>query len=169
MRLPDENLYVKTIVASSSVPARKGGGPAVNNVLRDGLALKQGEKLSGVSVTVAEGAASLRGKVVSEKEGERLPERLRAHLVPTEPNATDGALRYAEAVVGSDGAFAFTNIAPGKYRLITRVTPNDEPATPTAWDANERARLRREAMAAKYEIELQPCVRVKDYILQFSR
>jgi hypothetical protein len=173
MRLPDENLYVKTIAAPAGVPSRKGAPAGVNSVSRDGVALKQGEKLSGVTVTVAEGAASLRGKVVAEKEGKRLPERLRAYLVPAEPNASDDVLRYAEAIVSSDSFFAFTNIAPGKYRLITRVTPIDEPsnrpATPPAWDANERARLRREAMAAKYEIEFQPCGRVKDFVFIFNR
>ena len=38
-----------------------------------------------------------------------------------------------------------------------------------AWDANERAKLRRQAMAAKNEIELQPCGRWKDYVLRFNR
>jgi hypothetical protein len=36
-----------------------------------------------------------------------------------------------------------------------------------AWDAAARAKLRREAMAAKNEIELQPCGRVKDYALKW--
>jgi len=170
--LTDENLYVKGITSPANAPPRRGAPGAANNVSLNGLALKQGEKLSGVTVTVAEGAASLRGKVVAEKEGQRLPDRLRAHLVPTGPNATDEVLRYAESIVSSDSGFTFTNIAPGKYRLITRVAPNDEPvnrpATPTAWDSSERSKLRHEAMSAKYEIELQPCGRVKDYVLQFS-
>jgi len=172
MRLPDENLYVKTITAPASAPSRKGAQAAVNAISRDGVALKQGEKLSGVTVTVAEGAASLRGKLIAEKEGARLPERLRAYLVPAEPNATDDVLRYAESVIGSDNDFTFTNVAPGKYRLITRVSPNEEqvnrPATSTAWEANERAKLRREAMSAKYVIELQPCGRVNDFVLRFN-
>ncbi|HKQ72369.1 MAG TPA: hypothetical protein VJ810_01480 [Blastocatellia bacterium] len=171
LRLPDENLYVKSIAALANVTARNGAA-AVNNISRDGFALKQGEKLTGLTISVADGAASLSGKIVAEKEGARLPERLRAHLVPADPAATNEAHRYAEAIVLGDGAFAFTNIAPGKYRLITRVTRNDEPinapSTPTAWVANERARLRREAMAAKYEIELRPCGQVKDFVLRFT-
>src|SRR5262245_35431603 len=90
--LTDENLFVKSVTSPANAPARRGAPVAVNNISRDGLALKQGEKLSGVTVTVAEGAASLRGKVVAEKEGERLPAPpggLRAHLVPAEQNATD--------------------------------------------------------------------------------
>ncbi|HKQ72370.1 MAG TPA: carboxypeptidase-like regulatory domain-containing protein [Blastocatellia bacterium] len=170
--LTDENLYLKEITSPSNIPPRRGSPAAVNSVSRHGLALKQGENFTGVTVTVAEGAASLSGKVVAEKEDARLPERLRAHLVPVEPNANDEALRYAETIVRSDGAFAFTNIAPGKYRLTTRVRPEDtpanRPATPLAWDANERAKLRREALAAKNEIELQPCGRVKDFVLRIN-
>jgi hypothetical protein len=43
------------------------------------------------------------------------------------------------------------------------------PDAPIAWYANERAKLHHEAMAAKNEIELQPCGRVKDYALRFNR
>jgi hypothetical protein len=46
---------------------------------------------------------------------------------------------------------------------------SDRPVMPIAWDANERAKLRRQAIAAKNEIELQPCGRVKDYLLRFNR
>jgi hypothetical protein len=169
--LTDENLFVKAITSPANAPARRGAPVAVNNISRDGLALKQGEKLSGVTVTVAEGAASLRGKVVAEKEGERLPERLRAHLVPAEPNATDEVLRYVESIVRNDGAFAFNNIAPGKYWLITRVTPAEEPgnrpAMPPAWDASARAKLRKEAEAMKIEIELKPCQRITDQVVKY--
>jgi hypothetical protein len=44
---------------------------------------------------------------------------------------------------------------------------SDDQARPAAWDTAERAKLRREAMAAKNEIELQPCGRVKDYALKW--
>jgi hypothetical protein len=54
-----------------------------------------------------------------------------------------------------------------------RAAPDDEtsdrPVAPIGWDATERAKLRRQAMAAKNEIELQPCGRVKDFILRFDR
>src|SRR5262249_43716336 len=141
-RLTDETLYVKTITLPSNVPARRSAsGPkptADISVSRNGLALKQGEKLTDVTVTVTEGAASLRGKVVAEKAGARLPERLRAHLIPAEQNSADDLIRYAEATVSGEGAFALNNIAPGKYWLIARAAPDDEPinrpVTPIAWD-----------------------------------
>jgi hypothetical protein len=171
MRLPDENYYLKAITTPASVPARRGAAAAVNNVSRSGLALKQGEKLADVTVTVAEGAASLRGKVAPEKAGARLPERLRVHLVPAEPNAADDVLHYAEATVRADGAFALINLAPGKYWLMARAAPNEEPSerpvTPIAWDANERAKLRKEAEAMKIEVELKPCQRVTDQVVKY--
>jgi hypothetical protein len=172
MRLPDENYYLKAVTAPSSVLARRGATAAVNHISRSGLALKQGEKLAGVTVTVAEGAASLRGKVAPEKAGARLPERLRAHLIPAEPNAADDVVRYAEAAVRADGAFVLTNLAPGKYWLMARIKPGDEPSDrpvrPTAWDASERAKLRKEAEAMKIEVELKPCQRVADQMIKYS-
>jgi len=93
------------------------------------------------------------------------------HLVPVETASAEDVLRYAEAVAGKDGAFEFKNLAPGKYRLIARAAPDDTPmdlpATPVAWDANERAKLRKEAEVMKIEIELKPCQRVSDQVVKF--
>ena len=113
------------------------------------------------------------GKVVAAKDGARLPSRLRVHLAPAEAaNATD-PLRYAEETARGDGAFAFNNIAPGRYWLIARAMPEDEPIdlppTPIAWDANERTKLRREAEALKIEVELKPCQRVTEQIVKFAK
>ncbi|MGH9802882.1 MAG: hypothetical protein ACRD82_21150, partial [Blastocatellia bacterium] len=61
--------------------------------------------------------------------------------------------------------------APGKYWLLARTIPDNESSdrlpSPVAWDAAERAKLRKEAEAAKNEIELKACQRVKDYVLRF--
>ncbi len=174
-RLPNENWFVKSIAANAPAPAPARGAArstAPSNLAR-GIALKAGEKLTGLVVTVADGAASLRGKVVAEKEGAQLPSRMRVHLAPAEANANDDVFRYAETVARGDGSFALNHIAPGKYLLIARAVPENEPGdrppTPAAWDANERAKLRKEAEAARNEIELQPCGRLKEYVLRFNR
>src|SRR5262245_44742920 len=176
-RLPNENWYVKAITApaaTSSPAAARGAaarssGPA--DVARSGIALKAGEKIAGVTVTVADGAAALSGKVAPAKEGSRLPARLRVHLVPAEAGAASDVLRYAEAFARSDGSFSLSNIAPGKYWLVARAAPDDEPSDgpppPAAWDANERAKLRKEAEAMKVEIELKPCQRVTDQVVKY--
>ncbi len=166
--LPDENWYVRAITQAS--PPKP---PSSMDVSRAGVALKQGEKVSGVEIIIAEGAASLTGKIVPAIEGAQLPKRLRVHLIPAETTAADDVLRYAETAIRGDGSFEFKHLAPGKYLLHTRQAAekeaNDDQVRPTAWDAIERAKLRREAAAAKNEIELRPCGRVKDYVLRFNR
>src|SRR5262245_30041803 len=177
-RLPNENWYVKAITAPSSTSVSANAAGAVRGALstdisRNGITLKAGEKITGVVATIAESAAGLSGKVIPTNEESRLPARLRIHLIPAEARAADEVLRYAEAYARSDGSFLLSNLAPGKYWLIARAAPDDEtsdpPVAPIAWDANERAKLRRQAMAAKNEIELQPCGRLKDYVLRFDR
>jgi hypothetical protein len=173
-RSPDEYLYVKAITAYAATPARRGAARGANpagGVSQNGFTLRQGEKMTIGAVTFAEGAASLRGKVTPENEGARLPSRLRLHLIPADPKAAEDVLRYSETIARSEGAFAFNNIAPGKYRLLTRVVPDDEPIDrppfPAAWDANERANLRKEAVAMNIEVELKPCQRLTDQVVKY--
>jgi Carboxypeptidase regulatory-like domain len=173
--LPAENWYVKSISPATSAPAvANASRPSpVAVVAQSGFAVKAGEKLSGLTVTIASGAASLSGKVVAAKEGARLPSRLRVHLTPAEPALANDPLRYAEAVVRSDGSFALNNIAPGKYWLVARAAPDDEPVdlppALIAWDAVERAKLRKEAEALRSEIELKPCQRLAEQIVKFAK
>jgi hypothetical protein len=173
-RLPAENWYLKSITATSASGGANARRPTTAaDIALSGVALKSGEKLAGLTVTIASGAASLSGKLVAAIDGTRLPPRIRIHLAPAEPSSANDVSRYSETVVRSDGAFAFNNIAPGKYRLIARAAADDEPidlpSTPIARDANERAKLRREAEALKVEVELKPCQRVTDQIMKFAK
>jgi hypothetical protein len=122
---------------------------------------------------VAEGAASLSGRVVHTKDAQsksnKIPlSRYRVHLIPAESAAAEDVLRYAETTAGSDGSFAFKSLAPGKYWMLARRLPEGESiesqTRPAAWDANERAKMRREV--EKNVIELQPCQRMNDHVLQ---
>lgn len=160
--LPGADWYVKEM--------RLGGAPEVS-VARNGLTLKSGERLTGALITLGDGAAGLKGKIVAAGDA-RLPSRMRAHLAPAEPEARDEALRFAEAPVESDGAFSFSNVAPGKYWLLARPiaeAPNDKPIRPAAWDTAERAKLRWETEATNIVIELKPCQRVSDYTLHYGK
>jgi len=174
-RLPIEYWYVKSIAAGAQSAPTNARRPATAapDVVRSGVTLKAGEKFSGLTVTVADGAASLSGKVVAAKEGAPLPSRVRLHLVPAEATEAGNVLRYAEAIVRGDGAFALNNIAPGKYWLMARAVPDDEPSdrppAAVAWDATERAKLRKEAEASKVEVELKPCQRAAEQIVRFAR
>ena len=177
--LPGENWFVKSISSSGSSGASAASPagastaaakPVANDLARLGAMLKSGEKLTGVTVTIADGAASLRGKILPAKDSGKLPARLRIHLIPAEATAADDVLRYGEALT-SDGSFAFTNFAPGKYWLLAKPAADNESADrlppPAAWDAAERLKLRKAAEAAKTEIELKPCQRAKDHVLKF--
>ncbi|MGH9799758.1 MAG: hypothetical protein ACRD82_05285, partial [Blastocatellia bacterium] len=165
-QLPDEHWFVKSVLLTTAA----ANNPAAREAGKNGVTLKVGENLKGLSVTLAEGAAGLKGKVVSTG---KLPSRLRVHLLPAEPEAKDDLLRFAEVRADEDGAFNFTNIAPGKYLLVARAIPeteaSDKPAKPAAWDTAERAKLRKEAEAANAAIELKTCQRVGDFSLRLAK
>jgi hypothetical protein len=169
-RLPSETWYIKSIAAPAAAPARGATSAAKPaDVARNGFALKSGERVTGVTVMLADGAAGVMGKVVAAKESGSLPPRMRVHLVPAEATAADDVPRYAETLARGDGSFALGNLAPGRYLLLARIVPDSEPADrpplPLALDAIERARLRKDAEAKKIEIELKTCQMVKDYKL----
>jgi hypothetical protein len=175
----DEGLYVRSVqlpgatatpaAPSNSAPPR--GGPATASAAaRDVLDIRAGQQLSGVTVRVAEGAAGFAGRVVPT-EGGTLPPfaSLRVYLLPAERERADDTLRFFEATPTGDGAFAFKNLAPGRYLVIARtVGETAEAATrPPFWDADSRAKLRHEAEASNLTVELQPCGRVADFTLRF--
>lgn len=162
-RLPDENWYVRAITIEGKAPAqaaRRTPAPTPVNVARNGVTFKPGEKLEGLTVTIAEGAAGLKGRMVADGKP---ASRMRAHLIPAEKEAADDVLRYAQSSA-SDGSFNFKNLAPGRYYLLAKPI-KDGDARIEAWDNARRAALRKEAEAAGNVIELQPCQRVADYKL----
>jgi hypothetical protein len=53
-------------------------------------------------------------------------------------------------------------------RQMTEKESSEDQLQPAAWDAVERTKLRREAEAAKNEIELKPCQRVNDQVLRWQ-
>lgn len=173
-QLPDENWYVRAISMEGkpqAPSARRTAAPAPVNVARNGVTLKPGEKLAGITVTIAEGAAALKGQVVSDQDG-KFPGKIRAHLIPAEKEAADDVLRYAQANAGGDGGFNFKNIAPGRYYLLAKPIIDRGAGNASqrlqAWDNVERAALRKEAEAVGIVIELQNCQRVTDYKLSIQ-
>jgi len=165
-QLPSDHWYVKamTVGATSTKPAAVKA--PMSSLAMTGITLKSGETLSGVVISLAEGAASLSGRL----EGKTLAARMRVHLVPAEKDAADEVLHYAE-VVTRDGTFTFSHLAPGKYWILPRAVPENEsdekPAKPTAWETGARVKLRREAEIANQVLELSLCQRVKDFVVRF--
>jgi hypothetical protein len=134
--------------------------------------LKTGQQLKGIAVRLGEGAASFGGRVAPvEGAAPQTPAPTRVHLVPQERERAEDPLRYHEAAVAPDGAFSFKNLAPGRYLLLARAEAEAADAThrPAAWDADTRARLRREAETAATPVELQPCQRTADFVLKYPQ
>lgn len=185
LRLPSDAWYVRSIVlpkAAASTPTApakaaqaKSAPTAATAAVASVVTLKTGERATNVSIQIAQDAAGLRGRVTAGAEGAEgvsLPANLRVYLVPTERERAEDVLRYSEASIGSDGTFALKNLAPGRYWLIARPTPESESpereARSLSWDADTRAKLRREAETANTTIELKPCQRANDYVLRFA-
>ncbi len=155
--LPAPTWYVRSLQwdkpAPTAATARKAPvtlAAAPTNPTRDGLTLKPGERATGLLVTVAEGAASLSGKAKAYQL---------VHLIPAEKEAADDLLRYAQTYMPKDGAFRFTNLAPGKYWLLAQTAKPTE--RPLAWDATQRLALRRAAETTGQSVELQPCQKIQ--------
>lgn len=164
-RMLDEAWYVRAI----TLP-----GPTNTPVdaSRNGFDIRPGQRINGIRIVVADGAASLEGRVVG-KEGAALPDRLRVHLAPAGLDSADDTLRFAEAEVQSDGTFKLGNLAPGRYWIIARQASEEQPNVraslllPLAWTATDRAALRREAEAANITVDLKPCQHAVDYKLEY--
>jgi hypothetical protein len=158
IKLPSDSWYVRAI----NLPASAAPGSWQGTV-----AIKSGESLSGVSIMVGQDAAVLRGRV--GPEGSVVREGTHVYLVPVDSKETNNVLRYSETVVEKDGNFAFTNLAPGRYFILSRVetpTETDIAPHPVALDAAARTKLRQKAEAAKIEVEVKPCQSVVDYSLK---
>ena len=133
--------------------------------------IKAGDRLTGLTITVAEGAASLRGQLALG-EGEQQPPRLYVYLVPAERERADDLLRFFAAPVSPDGKISLHNIAPGRYWILAQPFSEDVPTPLTKLrlphETETRAKLRREAEAAKNEIEFKPCQNVADFKLSLK-
>lgn len=178
IKLPTEKWYLRAVnlpasaarvapTTSTAVAAPESAASSKPMVWQGILTLKPGEALGGLAIMVGQDAAVLRGRI--SQEGTVIPEGTRVHLVPVDREQMNNVLRYSETIVTREGRFAFTNLAPGRYFILSRVEASTDPDTsprPVAWDSAARTKLRREAEAAKTEIELKPCQSVVDYVLK---
>lgn len=128
--------------------------------------VKPGDSLSGLTVTLAQGAASLSGELVVG-EGETVPEKLVVYLVPVEREKADDVLRFYVAPVDGEGDVELNNIAPGRYWMLVQpaIDSAESPLTKLRLpdEVETRLRLRRAAEASKTEVELKPCQSVVDF------
>ena len=158
-------------VRSMTLPGPAKGKPPID-AARDGLAIRPDQQVTGLTITFAEGAATLRGRVVAEKQGANLPKRVRVHLIPVEKEQTDEVLRFFEASAQADGAFELTSIQPGRYWMLAISAEEDESSDdatrPRAWDPAVRPTLQSAGETANNVIEFQPCQRMTDQVLRLT-
>lgn len=170
VRPPGRLWYVRDIAPANAATTTDGRAPV--NLTPGGLTLKLGERVQGLTVRLAPGAASVAGRV-SAAAGAALPGRLRVYAVPAERERADDALRYAGTRVRPDGAFAIEHLAPGRYWLLARASSDADDANENAGGgavpgATTRAALRRDAESANHAVELQPCRQVTGHALRFG-
>jgi protocatechuate 3,4-dioxygenase beta subunit len=175
IQLPDDDWYVRSIAlpGAAATTASAAKPTAQSKTAQPGaFILKSGERISGLTAAIGQGAAGLRGRVSSSTEGATLPAGLRVHLVPVEPERAADVLRYMESAVEREGVFALSGIAPGRYWLLARAEADDgndgTERRAVALEAEARTALRREAERAGFKIELQPCQRLADYVLNYK-
>ena len=162
-------------LSSISIPSTTGTARPpnrTNDVVANWTTLKAGERLSGLVVTLTEGAGSLRGQI-TVGENEPLPDRLYVYLVPVDRDRAVDVLRFFAAPVTPDKQIAINNVAPGRYWVLTQTALEGPLPTLTKLrlpDETEiRARLRREGEAGKTLIEIKPCQNITDYQLSLRK
>jgi len=189
-KLPTDAWYVRAITPGGTAPSRIPASPAASistagsassqrsavgvaqTELSQGVVtIKSNERVGGVTINMGQDAAGLAGKVETDAA---IPGGLRVHLVPAEREQANNVLRYSEAIVNRDATFTLTNLAPGRYFLVSKIsriqseTDAGTPQRDLAWDTAARARLRTAAEAANSIIELKPCQREKEYSLKLQ-
>lgn len=163
--------YLHSITLPGVSTAKTAASNLKTDAARNWTTIKSGARLSGLTITLAEGAGSLRGKL-EVPEGTNVPADLDVYLVPAEKEKAEDVLRYFVAEAIADGSFNADNLPPGRYLLLAqRRAGTDQITTPKLQlpDAAEnRLKLRRAAETTKIEIELKPCQNLSDYKLPFT-
>ena len=136
------------------------------NAAANWTVVKSGDQLTNLTITLAEGAASIRGKLTSSEPASGVV----LYLVPSEADKADDVLRFFVTDIAADGTFALNNLPPGRYWLLTQTNVDAQIANiiklrqPEA--ATARTKLRRTAETQKTDIELKPCQNLTDYQLK---
>ena len=157
--------YLKSMSLPGPTESTTAKGAALaKDVAKNWTTLKTGDRLTGLTITLSEGAGSIRGKLEKNEAG------VRVYVVPSERDKVDDPLRYFSAEINEDGSFLLTSLPPGKYLTLAQQSQADIPTTteklrlPDAVEA--RSKLRRAAEAAKSEVELKPCQNVTDLTIR---
>jgi hypothetical protein len=154
--------YLQSITTSTTAAKPQKMDAAANWTV-----VKFGDQLSSLTITLAEGAASIRGRV-PVAEGAAVPEGLAVYLMPASPDKAEDVLRFFVTSVAADGTFGFNNLPPGKYLVLTNSDAQNASLAKLRQpeSAAARTKLRRTAETKKIEIDLKPCHNLNDYQLK---
>lgn len=161
--------YLQSITMGAAPPAagaKPQAAPAKTDAAANWTVVKFGDQFTNLTIMLAEGAASMRGKLASAEP----PAGMLLYLVPAEPNKADDVLRFFVTEIGADGTFALNNLPPGRYWALGQTNTDAQTATLTKLRqpeaATARTKLRKTAETQKIEIELKPCQNLTDYELK---
>ena len=160
--------YLKSISWPSGAGAKTAPAGRPSDAARNWTTLKPGDRLSGLIVTMALGAASLRGQIETA-DGQKLPPRLFVYLVPAEPESANDVLRFFAVPAEVDGSFALNHLPPGRYWPFAQTAVESDVSVLSKLrlpdEAEARAKLRHDAESAKIDTTLQPCQNLTGYRL----
>lgn len=164
--------YLQSIsIGAPAAPAAKTTTVPRNDVAGTWTVVKSGEQVSNLTIKLAEGAASIRGKI-TVPEGATIPLGMAIYLIPAEREKVDDVLRYFVTQIAADGTFSFNNLPPGRYLAISQNPAQTETDTTSKLrlpeSAEARTKLRRTAETQKVDLELKPCQNLADYELLFK-
>jgi hypothetical protein len=156
---PASGWYVRSVALERNPAA---------NIPRDGVSLKRGDHVTGLTVAFTEGAGQLLGRV-SAGEGQALPVKLRVYLVPEDRVSAGNLYRFYETTAERDGSFTVDNLAPGKYFIVARRAEENESGFTRLMRLDEtlRATILKEAEALKKVVAFKPCEQVADFDLSY--
>ncbi|HKY44807.1 MAG TPA: carboxypeptidase-like regulatory domain-containing protein [Pyrinomonadaceae bacterium] len=162
-RFPAKSWYLQSISLSLPAPAGVKTPSKPVDTTRGWTTIKSGDRLSGLTVTLAQGAASFHGQLIFDSADNRL-EKWFAYLVPAAPEHAGNPLRFYGATVSREGTIQLFNLAPGRYWVLVQPAVDDALSAFRIPDETEtRAKLRRRAEELKSEIELKPCQDLRDF------
>jgi hypothetical protein len=164
-RFPAKSWYLQSISLTPATAEAKTTSKPIDTT-RVWTTIKSGDRLSGLTVTLAQGAASFHGQVVFDS-AENRPERWFAYLVPAEPEHASNSLRFYGGTVSPEGKIQLVNLAPARYWVLVQPATDDAlsafPQFRIPDETEMRAKLRRNAEELKTEIELKPCQDLSDF------
>lgn len=159
--------YVQSISRAATpgnTPLRKSEQPNTKgDVARYWTVLKSGDRITDLRISLAEGAASLRGQVTIA-EGEKLADQTTVYLVPSERENQENVLRFFATETDTDGTFSISNVAPGHYWVVAM--PSDTELTPANVSLPNSSPLRKSLrqLGAKtnLRVQIKPCQNVEN-------